>query len=461
MKHASFLRGSCALLLAVTLVLTALPSTQRAQASDHADPVDPFQQKPLEAGITDLFVFPARDMVRGKKMPNEKKGEADKFVPVTQAEANRLVIIFCVRRALTTSPPYPGLDQFTYKIHADFHSATQASFKKDDPNLLRYGGTVHDPEGIDEDFTITVQYDNNAHLTKREVQIKEGGEWKTPKKVEEIKWHSGVHDDPFIFPMFFGSNVIALVVSIPLDCLPAGQQDFLFWGTSAQGGTQIDHVGRSQRTQLPRFDFLNTLHPKDHVREIIARRDNPGIARDAGRFFFMPLYAFRPYDVQPDVMFFTRRNETGYPNGRLLEDDVADLTCKQGDCQLYELSQSHARSASFPGGRPTKNDKEFLDTFPYLADPWPDSDIRKPPELTARTQMDLLLIASVAGLFILLPWVLFLWTGRRLWRISRELQALKQTPRPSPTPAPAPPAPPIPPTAPVPPAAANTGGSAS
>ena len=47
------------------------------QASDHADPI---MLQSLEAGITDLFAFPHGD---------------------------QLVLILCVRRALTSSPPLP------------------------------------------------------------------------------------------------------------------------------------------------------------------------------------------------------------------------------------------------------------------------------------------------------------------------------------------------------------------
>jgi hypothetical protein len=192
-------------------------------------------------------------------------------------------------------------------------------------------------------------------------------------------------------------------------------------------GVQIDHVGRSQRTQLPRFDFLNTVHPRDHVRAIVEQRDRPGVKDDFLRTYIPPPFNIRPYDLQPDVMFFTRTREPKYPNGRQLEDDVAALTCQQGDCQLFELSQSHAKSASFPGGRPTKNDKEFSATFPYLADPWPDSTPSKPPELTARTQMILIAAGVGAALFVLGFLALYLWTYFRLRRVSRELAALKQS----------------------------------
>ena len=249
-----------------------------------------------------------------------------------------------------------------------------------------------------------------------------------------IKWYSGVRDDPFIFPQFFGTNVIAMVIRIPLDYFPGGRQDFMFWATSQHRGKQIDHVGRSQRTQLPRFDFLNTVHPKDHVPAIIEQRDNPGLKDDFLRSVSLTEFNLRPYDLQPDVMYYTRRSgfEAKYPNGRQLEDDVANLTCLQGDCQLFELSQSHRRSATFPGGRPTRNDKEFSDTFPYLADP----GLILTPQAAGidREEQDALVAhrSSAALLVFLFPWVLYFWTLRRSKASDRQLTALR---RPQPAPA--------------------------
>ena len=82
---------------------------------------------------------------------------------------------------------------------------------------------------------------------------------------------------------------------------------------------------------------------------------------------FNYLFRIRPYDLQPDVMIYTTRYPAGFPNGRQLEDDVAHLTCEWGDCILMELS--YVQDNKTP--RVTTNDKPFLDTFPYLAEPWP------------------------------------------------------------------------------------------
>src|SRR5262245_43952476 len=99
--------------LALGALFAAIPAllfSPAARASDHADPIDLDR---LEGGITDLFVFPAKDMARREKR-QVKKDQPEESVAITSAESNRLIIVFCVRRALTASPPFEGLDQFTY-----------------------------------------------------------------------------------------------------------------------------------------------------------------------------------------------------------------------------------------------------------------------------------------------------------------------------------------------------------
>jgi hypothetical protein len=115
------------------------------------------------------------------------------------------------------------------------------------------------------------------------------------------------------------------------------------------------------------------------VRTTPAAPPSPEVTQDAfGIRYDRPVFNLRAYDFQPDVMIYSRRPEyrVEFPNGRQLEDDVAYLTCMQGDCQLDELSfavkdpKKHADT----NGRPTKNDRPFSDSFPYLAEPWPDKE---------------------------------------------------------------------------------------
>src|SRR5690606_8261260 len=122
-------------------------------------------------------------------------------------------------------------------------------------------------------------------------------------------------------------------------------------------------------------------------------------------------FRFRAFDFHPDVMIFSRRFPAGYPNGRVLEDDVAKLACEQGDCQLYELSFTKPVSpaseehSQYVGGRPTANDKPFRDRFPYLADPWTHTHPAPPPRLTTRTWVVLSLLGLILVGVVLLPWI--------------------------------------------------------
>lgn len=192
-------------------------------------------------------------------------------------------------------------------------------------------------------------------------------------RADAINVQTGIFDDPFVFPRFFRGNVIGVVASIPLTQLrlpdggPADHRTILLWATThADDGKQVDHVGRSLRTQLPRFGHLNELHPSQHVASILRRHSHPTLLENSLSTFIAPLEAHRFYDAAPDVMIYDLRRPAVFPNGRWLEDDVAKTLADAGETLLYELSLLESRQ--FP--RATTNDKPFKTTFPYLADPW-------------------------------------------------------------------------------------------
>jgi hypothetical protein len=61
-------------------------------------------------------------------------------------------------------------------------------------------------------------------------------------------------------------------------------------------------------------------------------------------------------------MIYDPSKPAGFPNGRLLTDDVVDLACAlAGECRVV------ASDAPFPA----VNDRSFLESFPYLAEPHP------------------------------------------------------------------------------------------
>lgn len=223
------------------------------------------------------------------------------------------------------------------------------------------------------------------------------------KQSGDIRVASGVFDDPFIFPAFFGTNVVAMAVRVPIELFPPERHNFLIWATSHKGDRQVDHVGRSLRTQNPRFELLNTLHPSRHVEALMAEDKNPGLFRDlALRINLAQTFAYRKWDFTPDVMCFSTRYPVGYPNGRLLTDDVAALLAQHGDTLLYELSYQH-NNGRWP--RQQANDKNcgvFEPTFPYLLQPHADKEPPAPLRLSNASIIKLIGIVLILLLLLIL-----------------------------------------------------------
>ncbi|WDQ17178.1 hypothetical protein [Rhodopirellula sp. P2] len=350
---------------------------QTISASDHADPI---RLSHTEAGITGLFVFP------------------------DEANAN-LVIVLCTHPSLESPTSLP-LEPLRYILHLDLDPAL--TFTEEDA-LNRYGGTVLSPTEIEADLEIRYQLSDDIELQNRRL-VGRHASIKLPSA--EV----GIHDDPFIFHRFRSTNVVAIVQPIPFDQLPGDPKHFLVWATTERFGQQVDHAGRALRTMLPRFDFLNTLHPSQHVAAIRQQHEAPGVLQDVLSTFASPFFAIRHYDFAPDVVIYSRTRPAGYPNGRLLTDDVAKLCCEQGDCLLYEVSLADAHADHLP--RPTTNPQGFQPDFPYLASANDRAIPPEEPKLRPRTIVVLALIgAGVAFLFIL-PWIL-------LWKSHR--QNLRQT----------------------------------
>ncbi|WP_026608575.1 DUF4331 family protein [Methylocapsa acidiphila] len=312
-------------------------ASSSSRASDHADPMW-LPEDEQEANITGLFFFP---------------------------DGDQMVAILDVRRSLTGPPPY-NLEPFEYNINMDLHSKVTFDNAED---VARYGGSIPSPEMISPDVTIRFRLNNDTSVKEQS--------FKGLKDPEKIRVYTGVRDDPFIFPKFFKVNVITMVLSIPKSSFPDNQQNWLLWATTnrVNGGEQIDHVGRSNRTQLGRFDFLNTIPPNEQVAAIKDRSKSRAMIQDFLKNWAPPLanlnqlsgFLIRHYDYVPDVMVYTNQRPSGFPNGRRLEDDVSYLTCQQGDCPLQE--NSFIDSNQWP--RATVNDKPLLKEFPYLAEPWP------------------------------------------------------------------------------------------
>jgi hypothetical protein len=399
--------------IALVALLLAAPVVP-VNASDHADPVDILNRQRLEGGITDLFVFPRTD----------------------ERGVRRMEVILCVRRALRDASTL-RLTPYTYTVNFDLRSTLTFD---DEQQLKRYGGTVVRPQDISPTATISMRLDDKAGFAGRPVFTGLRGDLADNTR---IKVASGVFDDPFIFPTFFGTNIVGMIVSIPLDAFEnPEQQNWIIWATSSRDGKQIDHVGRSLRTQNPRFDMLNTLPPSRHVAAIQYERDHPSFMRDILlRLGFQAPYAFRQWDFVPDVMIYSRRSPVGFPNGRLLTDDVAERLATYGDTLLKEISYI---TGSWP--RAVKNDVDFrlrdqncaaaqgrgvaaeprpscdqsvpenLE-FPYLGARWPEKMERPPVMLSEASQMKLWAIAvGATALWLLSSWVFAIVYHRRKLR---------------------------------------------
>jgi hypothetical protein len=349
-------------------------------ASDHADPTDltdPY------SNITGLFFFPKGD---------------------------QYIMIFNVRRALTAPKPYP-LSPYEYVVNFDL--TTPVKFDKDDERA-RYGGSIPTPEKIHPDVTFTMHL--NDDVTLKSINVK------GLKDPDKIKVYTGVRDDPFIFPRFFKVNIITMAFSIPKDAFPADQQDFILWGTTSKDGKQLDHVGRSIRTQLPRFGWINLAPPSEHVKILMEKKAQIdkiyNFIKGTEEWYVRaladviePFFLIRKYDLVPDVMVYSNRYPPVYPNGRQLADDVVAQTCDFGDCLLRELSFIEG---DWP--RATANDKAFLDTFPYQAEPWPEKPEAPPPTKSILPYLigAVLLILIVSWLIVEIVRRLILWLLRGL-----------------------------------------------
>ena len=267
-----------------------------------------------------------------------------------------------------------------------------------------YGGIIEKPEAIAEEATLSFKLKFEADGPNSETVVVrpelEGIPGEVNVVTEErktlqgsrllvenhafkpgaINVQGGIFDDPFIFPRFFRGNVVGIVISIPLDRLtlpgvgPVRGKPVLLWATThTPDGKASDHVGRSLRTQLPRFGYLNGLHPSHHTAKILRVHDQPTLIENILTTFIAPLEAHRHYDTTPDVMIYDLALPAKFPNGRWLADDVSKTLAENGETILYELSCSESRQAP----RATTNDKPFYATFPYLATRWTDAQIQE------------------------------------------------------------------------------------
>lgn len=287
----------CAVLIALA---PSLPST----AADHGDTPLLIQLGRHDARLTDLHVF---------------------------TNGDNLVL------SLATNPAIPvGLASYTFpsdltlRISIDRHS--RVSF--DDLEAVRlFGGTVEKPEGVRPDLEFTITFDESGEPSL-------GARGLSRRARERVQLFAGLRDDPFINGLRSGRNVGAIVLELPLEDVvgadDGGRSTILVWAKSDVpnvDGRDDEHAGRNLRSQVAGNDDLNGMAPSDHWMKM---------------------------GVAPDVVIFDTSRPAGFPNGRLLTDDIITMLGNDGDPAVFSNPVAEA---------PTANDKSFLASFPYLAAP--------------------------------------------------------------------------------------------
>jgi hypothetical protein len=307
--------------------------------------------------------------------------------PLKPEEAQRIkaiVFILCVRPRLPEAGHPLELSPYEYVIRIDplapIELDTQSGDERERTRVYseraRYGGSLTDSTKIQPRITFAFRLDDQARLVSFQSTGLVNDEARKRIATFPSSTEAGIRDDPFIFPPFFRTNVVAMAAKVPIECFDPGARSWAIWTASYRDGKKVDHGGRSLRTQQPRFaQIFNEHEPKDQVAAFERERANPGLVRDTlVRLNIPTIFNFRNWDAYPDIMVYNLDHDCRYPNGRLLTDDVGAILAENGDGLLQEISYEGDR---WP--RATENDKPFLPKFPYLAMPWTPSEVQANP----------------------------------------------------------------------------------
>lgn len=231
--------------------------------------------------------------------------------------------------SLSTNPNIAvGVTSYAFPADAKFrfHIDKKAKVNFDDPVAnTTYGGAIEKPHRVESDITIEITFPGGVPTANVE-----------GANICGLELYSGLRDDPFIRGPRQGRNIGAIVVQFPLSEIinhHGRNRTLLIWATSDVpniNGMIEEHGGRALRSQFAPNDPMNNLPPAEH---------------------------FNILGLVPDVIIFDTSRPAAFPNGRALTDDVVDLVADPGTL---------ASDAPFPSG----NDKPFLGSFPYLAEPW-------------------------------------------------------------------------------------------
>jgi hypothetical protein len=253
-------------------------------------------------------------------------------------QGSDLVMSLCSNPAIpTTVTSYRFPEDVTLRMHIDNSSAVD--FTQTTPDSP---GRIVRPEHVAADITFEFNADENGNPVMHTEGL-------SAEAASRVRMFAGLRDDPFINgdatnvtakpSNRVGRNSACIVLQMPLaDVRGAAGASLLTWATSKVAdinGPISEHAGRALKSQVSAFLSMNTLRPRAHFTEL---------------------------GLQPDVMIHNLNASSGYPNGRLLTDDIIDLVEDTKGMPGNPFKNPDAQGA-------TQNDVPFLADFPYLAPP--------------------------------------------------------------------------------------------
>ena len=292
----------------ILIVILVFYSSFTATASDHADTSLHIETGRHGARITDLYAF-----TRGEN----------------------LILILAV-------DPTVAKGATTYEFPTD----VEYIINIDNDSQVTAEGIIVNKDDVQEDLVINIRF-NNDGTAKINDQITISSILAVPFlvlfscasndnfNIEDAitNFFAGPRDDPFIRDPRIGANIAAIVLEIPTDAVVKNNNPLLIWANTKvenfAGGFQ-ERGGGPFTSMLN--DLLNFIHPSED---------------------------FKEFGIETDVLVLDTSKPSGFPNGRVLEDDVVNLVCP-GVCDNIL-----ANDAPFP----SQNDVPFLGEFPFLAPP--------------------------------------------------------------------------------------------
>jgi hypothetical protein len=285
-------------------ILVVIP----AKSSDHADTPVVIDAGRNDARITDMYAF---------------------------TKDNNLVLILAI------DPTVPmGVKEYQFPTDVVY------TFNIDNDSEVTPNGTIVIKNDINEDIVIKIRFNddgspdiNGTNTFSSYISLPFFVLFSCASSddisIEEsiTNFFSGPRDDPFIRGPRIGKNVAAIVLELPLENVIEQNSTILIWATAKVDGLPGDFQERFGTPFTSQLNTeLNSTHPKDD---------------------------FKNFGIEPDVMVLNTNLPSGFPNGRLLEDDVVDIVCPGVCDNVLETD------APFP----SENDVPFLQEFPFLSPP--------------------------------------------------------------------------------------------